>query len=357
LKLWKYLPPEWGHRYAPQALKLYVQLQKKGNIFPFSLLDHTSHTDLYRWEERIYSRSSQRLFFKNPLGVAGGLDKNGLMVSSLFHIGFGFVEVGTVTPKPQTPNSGVILDRSWDKKILWNKMGFPSEGMVRVKESLKSFQLQKERALLGSELGPVWVNVGKNRNTPNEEALQDYSEVISFLESVSDGFVINISSPNTQHLRDLQKSQHFRPFLQGLRRVTEKPLLLKVAPDHSEEDLKEVLNQGLAQGLDGFILTNTTSSRLPEFGNRWPLDGGLSGSAVAELSKKALNTAVQVKKNHSGQSCLLVSVGGVLTPQDVKHRLDLGADLVQVYSALVFEGFSFPKNVSHYFNGRKNGEF
>jgi dihydroorotate dehydrogenase len=277
-------------------------------------------------------------FYRNRLGAAGGLDKNARMINPLFRLGFGFVEIGTVTPEPQGPNPGKILDRDWSQKALWNKMGFPNKGSRYVLKKLKNL---KER------LGPIWVNIGKNRDTKLEDAHRDYEKVTSLLHPYADVLVINISSPNTANLRELQRSRYLRDLLKPVRAITSKPILLKLSPDQSETDLEYAMGEALNQEVDGFILTNTTLSRT--LTPHWPKDGGVSGYPLASLSIAALKVATKIKQK-SGCHFLIVSVGGVMTPQDVRLRLDMGADLVQVYSALVFEGFSFAQSVSDYFH-------
>jgi dihydroorotate dehydrogenase len=282
-------------------------------------------------------------YFRNRLGTAGGLDKNAKMVVPLFKLGFGFVEVGTVTPLPQGPNSGKILDRDWEHRVLWNRMGFPNAGMSVVKQRLSQVR---------NAGGPVWLNVGKNRHTDLSQAAQDYSLVTRELEPFSDTIVINISSPNTAHLRELQSPRYLGPLIKSVRRETQKPILLKLSPDQTALDIRQAMGVALNEGVDGFVLTNTTLSREGDL-RHWPQEGGISGAPLQALSLQALKVAVDFRSQISSHF-LIVSVGGILTPKDVKLRLDMGADLVQVYSALIFEGFSFAQNVSDYFHVQKN---
>jgi len=323
LKIWRYFPPELGHAFAPLAAHFL-------SVFP---------KPVKSW--RPFDWKGQH--FKNRLGIAGGLDKNAQMILPLFKLGFGFVEVGTVTPLPQGPNPGKILDRDWKHRALWNKMGFPSAGMRVVKK-----RLSKAHNLVG----PLWVNIGKNRSTNLAQAERDYSLVTRELASFADTIVINISSPNTAQLRELQSSDYLRPLIKSVRSETHKPILLKLSPDQKTLDLELAMEIALNEGADGFILTNTTVSRVGAM-KRWPKEGGVSGFPLQELSIQALKVAVDYRCRTNSQF-LIVSVGGILTPQDVRLRLDLGADLVQVYSALVFEGFSFAQNVSNYFHAQES---
>lgn len=321
LKIWKYLSPQLSHALAPYGAKLLAPFYNQSCIWKS-----------FQWKGQN---------FCNRLGVAGGVDKNARMVGPLFRFGFGFVEIGTVTPKPQGPNPGKILDRDWDQKTLWNKMGFPNSGADLVANQLKNLYPAR---------GPVWINIGKNRHTEIKNATQDYTSVASKLEPFADAVVINISSPNTVNLRELQTPAYLGPLLQAVKKVTTKPILLKLSPDQEPQDFEIAVSEAVNQGVDGIILTNTTTTR--SSGNRWPIEGGLSGQPLQSLSLKALQAATQVKAK-TNSDFLLVSVGGVLTPQDVECRLEMGADLVQVYSALVFEGFSFARNVSDYFHAQK----
>ncbi len=274
--------------------------------------------------------------FPNRLGLAGGVDKNAEYLELWQKLGTGFLEVGTVTPYYQKANPGKIIARDWKAENLWNRMGFPNYGsdeiyfnLVKVKPSLKI---------------PVFVNIGKNRKRPNEEADIDYSYLTDRFLPVADAFVINVSSPNTMGLRDLQAEGFLRALTKKIVPIAGKiPVLVKLSPDMSEEIFTNSLDACLDSGVSGFILTNTTTAR-PE-GSPFPSEGGLSGKALAELSKKHL----QLAQKHLGSrrdGLLLVSVGGIMTAEDISERLNMGADLVQVYSALIFNGPTFFREVS-----------
>ncbi len=277
------------------------------------------------------------LHFANPLGTSGGLDKNAEQVRGWWAFGVGFVEVGTVTPQPQEPNPGHILDRYTPSKAVWNKMGFPNKGVAHLKT-----QLQKIKRPYAT---PVFVNIGKNRETPNENALQDYLFAVRELRDEADAFVVNVSSPNTKGLRDLLQPAALTKLLEPLiaECKAEKPLLLKLSPDLSDEDFKQVLDVSYQVGIDGWILTNTTTARTEK--TPFPAEGGASGEPLKARSKHLLQLAL----SHLGQrkeNRLLISVGGVMSPEDVFDRLRLGANLVQVYSILVFEGPGFFRRVA-----------
>jgi dihydroorotate dehydrogenase len=271
----------------------------------------------------------QGLNFPNPLGIAGGVDKNAEYLSSWENLGCGFIEIGTVTPLAQKSNSGKIMDRDWAKRWLWNKMGFPSAGAEEV-----YFNLLKHKAEFPV---PIFVNIGKNRHTSNDTALQDYLKLVLRLNPVADAFVVNISSPNTQGLRDLQAKESLQKLISNISKLSMRPVLVKLSPDLSTEQLTEALEVSVLAGAKGFVLTNTTLSR-PE-NNPFPTEGGVSGEFVRELSLRSLKTAHKVLGKND--SVLLVSAGGVLSANDVLQRLELGAHLVQSYSGLVFNGPGF----------------
>ena len=317
MKPWLWLPARLAHDLSPLALRSLAAVR-------------APHVP--RWRPLVW----RGLSFDNPLGLAGGVDKDGSGVRGWWALGAGFVEVGTVTPLPQRPNPGVIMERDLPARALWNKMGFPSVGAERVARALR--RLPRPHAT------PVFVNVGKNRDTPNELAAGDYVACLHRLAGLADAFVINVSSPNTKGLRDLQGPSHLREFLRPIvaeRDAQEKPvpLLLKLSPDLDAEGIRRAAEQALDLGVDGFVTTNTTLAR--ESTSVFPAhEGGVSGAPLAERSKAALRellTALGPRR----AGLLVVSVGGVLSAADAIERLEMGADLVQAYSALVFEGPRF----------------
>jgi dihydroorotate dehydrogenase len=310
--IWKYLPASLAHRLAPLGLSFYAS----------KMPDEVPTWRAFTW---------RGLHFPNRLGIAGGVDKNAEHLALWQKLGVGFVEVGTVTPYSQKPNKGKILDRDWDRKNLWNKMGFPNHGSDEV-----YFNLMSEKPNLQV---PVFVNIGKNRNRPNDEAEVDYIYLANRFREVADGFVINVSSPNTQGLRNLQSVDFLKNLLGQLKPlVNGKPMLVKLSPDMSAEDFRNVIVACADHGASGFVLTNTTLSR--PAGSPFPSEGGLSGRDLTELSKAHLKKAIEILGERRSQF-LLISVGGVLSAEEVQERLNLGADLVQTYSGLVFDGPGF----------------
>jgi dihydroorotate dehydrogenase len=310
--IWKYLPAGLAHRLAPLGLSFYASKMPE---------------EIPQWQPL----SWKGLYFPNRLGLAGGVDKNAEHLRTWQRLGVGFIEIGTVTPYSQKANPGKVVDRDWDNQNLWNRMGFPNHGAEEV-----YFNLLSEKPHLKV---PVFVNIGKNRSRSNEEAEVDYIYLADRFSAVADAFVINVSSPNTQGLRSLQSPEFLRNLLQKLEKITAgKPLLVKLSPDMEPKDFEDCLEASALGGASGFILTNTTLSRPSQ--SPFPKEGGLSGRSLADLSKKHLKMAVDFLGQHRDEF-LLVSVGGVLSPDDVKERLALGADLVQTYSALVFQGPQF----------------
>jgi dihydroorotate dehydrogenase len=321
MKPWLWLPPKLAHDLSPLAVQFLSLLQQK----------KTPEWKPFSWKN---------IHFKNRLGLAGGVDKNGTNLEAWERLGCGFIELGTVTPLPQNSNPGKIFDRSIEDEALWNKMGFPSHGAEEVFFNLRNFKSESPSI-------PVFVKIGKNRHTLNEFAANDYIYLIDKFDSLADGFVVNISSPNTKGLRDLANRESLEGFLKPIAATkselgSSKPILLKLSPDMEPDDLKRIIDISLQNEVDGFVLTNTTLSRKTQ--KNFPAEGGLSGKPVATLSKIALQTAT----NHLGSEKskkLLISVGGVMTSDDVFERLSLGADLVEVYTTLVFSGLDFFRKV------------
>lgn len=318
IKPWLLFPSNWGHKMSPFFLKAL------GAVSPYKTLTWNPLT----WKN---------LEFTNRLGTAGGFDKNGDLIGACWSLGAGFVEVGTVTPAIQGPNPGKTIDRSISQKALWNQLGFPSKGADYVANQLKKYQQP--------HFTPIFVNIGKNRSTSLQNASLDYIELIKKLSIFADAFVINISSPNTPQLRDLLQPTALKafliPILQFNREYLNKPILLKLSPDIEINEFKTVLDISAELKIDGWILTNTTLQRNPLL--HFPKTGGVSGRPLSEISKQCLKTAVE----HLGsqkKDFLFISTGGVFSASDISERLDMGADLIQIYSAFIFEGpFLFSK--------------
>ena len=335
VKPWLWMPADWAHRLSPVALRIY------GRFNQFQTLSWKS----FEW---------RGLEFTNPLGIAGGVDKDAMSIEDWWTLGPGFLEIGTITPRPQSGHRGRIMDRSRDQRAIWNRMGFPSQGVERVIKRLKN--------LYQPRFTPVFANIGKNAVTPIESAVDDYLTCLHLLTGLVDGFVINISSPNTQGLRDLLSPDRLRSFLEPLvhasrapqgKRASDvaTPLLLKVSPDLSPTQLDEVLLVAVEAGIDGFVLTNSSADLRQ--GLAFPQEGGVSGAPLAQRSKEFLERTLRVL-GEKRKGLLIISCGGILSPADVFDRLALGADLVQVYSALVFDGPFFFRKVAELAQERRS---
>ena len=257
------------------------------------------------------------LTFNSPIGIAGGFDKNGTMMPFLAALGFGFLEVGTVTLHPQPGNPRPRLFRYPKEQALINRLGFNNEGADAMAARLRSWK----------RTVPVFVNVGKNRDVPLEGAVESYVECYRRVAPHADAAVLNLSSPNTPGLRDLQRPEHLEALLSAIPRVG--PVLIKIAPDLDEGQIAEIASM-CAKKADGMICTNTTLDRLPGMNEA----GGLSGRPLMAKSTRVLARVREVV----GPEYPLVGVGGVFTADDVQAKMDAGADLVQIYTSFVYEG-------------------
>ncbi len=273
--------------------------------------------------------------FPNPVGLAAGLDKNGVAVPGLAAIGFGFLEVGTVTPRPQPGNPQPRLYRLPEDGALINRMGFNNEGAGRMKQALGRLRTRPV---------PVCVNIGKNKDTPNEQAEEDYRACIRELYPEADLFAINISSPNTPGLRSLQHGEELRRLLGAVREEMDaerklhggeaKAFLLKIAPDLTDEELEQVAETALAAGVSGMIATNTTLDRSGLQHRNAGESGGLSGRPLTKRSHEVIRRLYKL----TGGRIPLVGSGGIFTADEAYERIRAGASLVEIYTALIYEG-------------------
>ncbi|MHB8872977.1 MAG: quinone-dependent dihydroorotate dehydrogenase [Myxococcaceae bacterium] len=270
------------------------------------------------------------LKFPNPIGLAAGFDKDAQAVTGLFALGFGSVEVGTVTPRPQPGNEPPRLFRLPEHRALINRMGFNNQGAAEAAARLRELPWRP---------GPVGVNIGKNRDTPLGSAVDDYLACVDALGQAGDYLVVNASSPNTPGLRSLQEPEALFALLTAVRarldRVAPgKPLFLKIAPDLALEAVDAIVDVALACRVDGLIATNTTVTRpLPGRPEDYP-SGGLSGAPVRELSTTVIRRAFL----RSGGKLPIIGAGGVFTAEDAYEKILAGASLVQVYTGFVYEG-------------------
>lgn len=281
--------------------------------------------------------------FKNPVGLAAGFDKDAKLYNEFSDFGFGFVEIGTVTPKPQPGNPKKRLFRLREDKAIINRMGFNNKGVFEAVEQLK----KKHRVIVGG-------NMGKNKVTPNAEAIKDYLICFEALFEHVDYFVVNVSSPNTPGLRELQDKAPLTNLLKKLKRqnskqakkmnLKEKPILLKIAPDLSDDQLLDIIDIVKTTQIDGVIATNTTIERK---GLKTHLilteeKGGLSGKPLGQRSTEVIRFLAE----KSNKAFPIIGVGGIHSPEDALEKLDAGADLVQLYTGFIYEGPGLIKKIN-----------
>lgn len=278
--------------------------------------------------------------FKNPVGLAAGFDKDAKFVDQLSCLGFGFIEIGTVTPLPQDGNERPRLFRLPGDAAIINRMGFNNEGVTAAVQRLKE---RTSDVIIGG-------NIGKNKVTPNDDALNDYDICFKELHGVVDYFVVNVSSPNTPNLRALQEKEPLKKLLLHLQNLnlsfpTPKPILLKIAPDLTNEQLDDVLEIVAETKLAGIVATNTTIDRnvikaspedVAEIGA-----GGLSGKPLRKRSTEVVRYIAQKTKGQLP----IIAVGGIFTAADAQEKLEAGASLVQVYTGFIYEGPNLVKNI------------
>jgi dihydroorotate dehydrogenase len=290
-----------------------------------------------------YPKLERELFgikFKNPVGLAAGLDKDAKLIDELACLGFGFIEIGTLTPKPQAGNDKPRLFRLPEDQALINRMGFNNQGVIAAVERLKK---RKSKVIVGG-------NIGKNKVTPNENAVDDYNYCFEALYPYVDYFIVNVSSPNTPGLRELQEKEPLKNLMLHVKRLSSqkgkpKPVLLKIAPDLTQSQLDDIIEILISTKTDGVIATNTTIVRdglltsaetISKIGN-----GGLSGKP---LSKKSTEVIFHLRSK-LGKNYPIIGVGGIMSPEDALEKLNAGADLIQVYTGFIYEGPAFVKRI------------
>lgn len=272
------------------------------------------------------------LNFKNPVGLAAGFDKDAKLYNELAAFGFGFIEVGTLTPKPQDGNPKPRLFRLVEDQAVINRMGFNNGGL-----DAAALRLAKKKTDL-----IIGGNIGKNKVTPNDQAISDYLKGVEALHHVVDYFVVNVSSPNTPNLRELQEKEPLKALLKAVKEKNEelgaKPLLLKIAPDLTEGQLDDIVSIVNELKLSGIVATNTTISREGLKASKEKVAaigaGGLSGKILRERSTEV----VRYLRGKLSKDIAIIAVGGVFTGDDVKEKLEAGADLVQVWTGFLYEG-------------------
>lgn len=313
--------PETAHHIAEIGLRTATNLPLGLNI-----LKHN-----FTYNDKVLHQNIFDLDFPNPIGIAGGFDKNATMIKPLFALGFGHIEYGTLTPKPQSGNAKPRLFRLIEEESIQNAMGFNNEGAQIIKSRIKNvypFEI------------PLFCNIGKNKITPNDEAINDYMDLVKTFDAISDVFVINISSPNTPNLRDLQEESFIKELFDGIKPLTNRPIILKISPDMSVEKSLQICTSAINSGASGIVLANTTidysiSKNAKNF-------GGISGELLKEKSKTILK---ELGKELFGKT-MLISSGGINNANEAYERIKLGANLVQIYTAFIFKGPKICYNIN-----------
>ena len=347
------------HHFSMEALKFLCSIPLIKRIITNSYRG----SNLENFEPSTLNFQPFNLPFKNPIGLAAGFDKNAKYLNELEALGFGFVEIGTVTPLPQDGNPTPRLFRLPKDKALINRMGFNNEGVDTVVERLRKWQLAvgkwqvaKGSSQIETQLPTanckliIGGNIGKNKNTPNETAWQDYEICFNALHEFVDYFVVNVSSPNTPGLRELQEKVPLKKILTHLQTLNknfaqQKPILLKIAPDLTLTQIDDVIDLAQEIHLDGLVAANTTIDRSNLLTSKQELEtigvGGLSG---LPLKERATEMVKYISQKTNGKIPIIAS-GGIFTGEDAKEKLDAGASLVQIWTGFIYEGPSIVKKI------------
>jgi dihydroorotate dehydrogenase len=324
------LDPERAHRLTLQVLALAgaIPALRSGLRRSFSI------------EDPALTMRAFGLGFKNPVGLAAGYDKDGLAMHGLACLGFGHIELGTVTLEPQRGNPQPRVFRLVEDKALINRMGFPNQGASQLLERLKN---RPTGVVLG-------INIGKATKTPIEEASRDYTKLMELFYDSADYLAVNVSSPNTIGLRQLQGRQYLEGLLENLARVrtrlesktgNRRPVLVKLAPDLEEAELDDAVEVIMSARMDGVILSNTTTSRRGLLSPGRNEEGGLSGMPLFHQSTEMIRHV----RSKVGEDLPIIGVGGVIGPEQAKEKISAGAKLVQVYTGLVYRGPSLAREI------------
>ncbi|MDU7693185.1 MAG: dihydroorotate dehydrogenase (quinone) [Helicobacter sp.] len=322
------LDPERAHALASVALKIIPKITP----------------DPHESENEVLGQKIFGLNFSNPIGLAGGFDKNASMILGICALDFGFLELGTVTNLPQNGNAKPRLFRHINERSLQNAMGFNNKGVLHFRNNLNQFDKPHFKT-------PLFLNIGKNKDVPNTAALKDYENCLYKLADFTNlprGYVFNLSSPNTTKLRDLQNESFVKDLLQMAKELLNKnsPIFIKISPDMPDEAMLNLVDCAISNGVSGIIATNTTinySLIKKPFCNKDALPfGGISGAVLKQRSTEVLRL---LAKHFFGKTTL-ISVGGIENADDVYKRIKLGANLVQIYTALIYEGPNICKKIN-----------
>lgn len=319
--------PEKVHYFTFSALRVINKIPVVSSIF----------NSFYQFEDKRLEREVFGLKFKNPVGLAAGFDKDAKLYKELSNLGFGFIEIGTLTPKAQDGNPKKRLFRLQEDSGIINRMGFNNGGVLEAVERLKK---NNGHVLIGG-------NIGKNKVTPNENATDDYVICFNTLYDYVDYFVVNVSSPNTPGLRELQDKEPLTKLLQTLQDLNttkpkQKPILLKIAPDLSNDQLLDIIAIVNDTKIAGVIATNTTLSREGLQSVNKIEAGGLSGKPLTKRSTEVIRFLAE----NSNQSFPIIGVGGIHTAEDAIEKLNAGASLVQLYTGFIYEGPQLIKDIN-----------
>ena len=323
--------PEWVHYFTLNALKLL-------NKIPLSswLL-----RKIYSYEDSSLEKELFGIKFKNPVGLAAGFDKNGKYIKEMSNLGFGFIEIGTITPKPQPGNPKKRLFRVKNDLAIINRLGINNDGSFMCAERLKK---NNSNVVIGG-------NIGKNSTTSNENADADYIQNFETLHQYVDYFVLNVSCPNVSNFTKLQDVEFLKKLVPQLKKINstkpkKKPILIKISPDLNRDQLDETIDLILSENLDGIIATNTTTTRenlktnkskIEEIGN-----GGLSGEPLKNKSTEVIR---YISKKTNG-NLPIIGVGGIMNSKDALDKIEAGADLIQLYTGFIYEGPSIVKKIN-----------
>ena len=320
------LDPEKAHHFTFKYLKFIHKIP----LVPLLI------RKIYNVEHPSLHREVFGLHFKNPIGLAAGLDKDAKLYKELANLGFGFIEIGTITPKPQLGNPKKRLFRLIEDQGIINRMGFNNEGVEAAVKRLK----KNTNVLIGG-------NIGKNKTTPNEEAVNDYLICFEQLFNYVDYFVVNVSSPNTPNLRTLQEKEPLKQLLSTLQNTNlthknPKPILLKIAPDLTDEQLLDIIEIVQETHIAGVIATNTTIGREGLVSDNQKETGGLSGKPLKNRSTEVIRFLSE-KSNHAVP---IIGVGGIFSETDALEKLEAGASLIQLYTGFIYEGAGLIKRIN-----------
>ena len=325
--------PEWVHYFTLNTLKFLNKIPFSSRLF----------RKIFSYQNPSLEKELFGIKFKNPVGLAAGFDKNGKYINEMSNLGFGFIEIGTITPKPQPGNPKKRLFRVQNDLAIINRLGINNDGNILCAERLKK---NNSDVVIGG-------NIGKNTTTSNENADTDYIQNFEILHQYVDYFVLNVSCPNVSNFTKLQDVEFLKKLVPHLKKINstkpkKKPILIKISPDLNQNQLDETIGLILSENLDGIIATNTTTTRknlktskskIEKIGN-----GGLSGEPLKNISNEVIR---YISKKTNG-NLPIIGVGGIMNPKDALDKIEAGADLIQLYTGFIYEGPSIVKKINQY---------